>query len=51
VKTWLAFEQVVLQGIPPIEVARELGMSVNAVFIAKSRVVQHLRQEERGLLD
>ena len=38
-KTWLAFQQVALQGIPVDEVARDLGMTANAVFIAKSRVV------------
>jgi RNA polymerase sigma-70 factor, ECF subfamily len=51
VRTWIAFQQVALQGIPVDDVARELGMSVNAVFIAKSRVVHQLRQEGRGLLD
>lgn len=50
-RTWLAFEQVALQGMPPDDVARDLGMSVNAVFIAKSRVLHQLRQEGRGLLD
>jgi RNA polymerase sigma-70 factor, ECF subfamily len=49
--TWRAFRRVVLEGAPPAAVAAELGTSVNAVCIAKSRVLQRLRQEARGLLD
>jgi hypothetical protein len=33
------------------EVARTLELTVNAVFIAKSRVLQLLRQEGQGLID
>ena len=50
-KTWEAFQRVALEGDAVDEVAEELGMSVNAVFIAKSRVVHQLRQEGQGLLD
>jgi RNA polymerase sigma-70 factor (ECF subfamily) len=50
-KTWLAFQRVALEAIPVDQVASELGMTVNAVFIAKSRVVHLLRQEGQGLLD
>jgi RNA polymerase sigma-70 factor (ECF subfamily) len=49
--TWRAFRRLVLDGIPASEVAAELGLSVNAVLIAKSRVLQRLRQEARGLID
>jgi RNA polymerase sigma-70 factor (ECF subfamily) len=49
--TWQAFRRVVLDGAPPAAVAADLGLSVNAVLIAKSRVLQRLRQEARGLLD
>lgn len=49
--TWQAFRRVVLDGAKPDAVAAELGLSVNAVFIAKSRVLQRLRQEARDLLD
>jgi RNA polymerase sigma factor (sigma-70 family) len=49
--TWSAFERVALHGIPAETVAAELGMTVNAVFIAKSRVLARLRQEGEGLLD
>ena len=49
--TWRAFERVALDGVSPDAAAAELGISVNAVFIAKSRVLTRLRQESRGLLD
>jgi RNA polymerase sigma-70 factor (ECF subfamily) len=49
--TWQAFRRVVLDGAKPDVVAAELGLSVNAVFIAKSRVLHRLRQEARELLD
>jgi RNA polymerase sigma-70 factor (ECF subfamily) len=50
-KTWQAFQRVVLEGAAVDAVARDLGMSVNAVFIAKSRVAHLLRQEGAGLVD
>jgi RNA polymerase sigma-70 factor (ECF subfamily) len=50
-KTWLAFQRVALEGVPVDQVAQELGLTVNAVFIAKSRVVRLLRLEGNGLLD
>jgi RNA polymerase sigma-70 factor (ECF subfamily) len=46
-----AFRRVVLEGAPAATVAAELGISVNAVFIAKSRVLGRLREEGRGLLE
>jgi RNA polymerase sigma-70 factor (ECF subfamily) len=49
--TWLAFRRVVLEGARPDAVAAEMGLTVNAVFIAKSRVLQRLRAESRGLID
>jgi RNA polymerase sigma-70 factor (ECF subfamily) len=49
--TWRAFERVVLEGAKPAAVAAELGTTVNAVFIAKHRVLRGLRQAGRGLLD
>jgi len=45
-----AFRRLMLQGESPAEVAAALGISTNAVFIAKSRVVRELRREARGLL-
>jgi len=49
--TWQAFRRVVLEGARADAVAAELGITVNAVFIAKSRVLQRLREEGRVLLD
>jgi RNA polymerase sigma-70 factor (ECF subfamily) len=49
--TWQAFRRVALEGAAPDAVAAELGLSANAVCIAKSRVLQRLRQEARGLVD
>ncbi len=41
--TWLAFWHVVMERRSPADVARELGLSRNAVYIARSRVLQRLR--------
>lgn len=50
-QTWRAFQRLVCEGAKAAEVAAELGMSVNAVLIAKSRVLSCLKRESRGLLD
>ena len=49
--TWLAFYRVAIEGNRPDQVATELGISVNTVFIAKSRVLSRLRQEAEGLVE
>jgi RNA polymerase sigma-70 factor (ECF subfamily) len=49
--TWRAFCRVALDGLPARTVAAEVGLSVNAVLIAKSRVLARLRLEARGLVD
>jgi RNA polymerase sigma-70 factor (ECF subfamily) len=49
--TWLAFCRYVLEGEPPVHVAKELGLSMNSVIVAKSRVLKRLRQELRGLVE
>lgn len=49
--TWKACWEFVVMGRPAVEVARELGISENAVYIAKSRVLRRLRQELEGLWD
>jgi RNA polymerase sigma-70 factor (ECF subfamily) len=49
--SWQAFRLAVLEDRPTAEVAAELGISVNAVRIAKSRVLRRFRQEITGLLD
>jgi RNA polymerase sigma-70 factor (ECF subfamily) len=48
--TWKACWECVVAGRPAAEVAAELGMSVEAVYTAKSRVLRRLRQELQGLL-
>ena len=49
--TWRAFRLLVLEGLPTRDVAESLGLSANAVRIAKSRVLARLRREAEGLLD
>jgi RNA polymerase sigma-70 factor (ECF subfamily) len=48
--TWKSFRLLVLEERPAADVAESLGLSVNAVLIAKSRVLRRLRQEGRGLI-
>lgn len=49
--TWTAFRRQVVDGLQANEVARELGISVNAVLLAKSRVLRKIREEAAGLID
>ena len=49
--TWHAFEATVRDGRPAPEVAAELGLSTNAILIAKSRVLKRLRVKAAGLID
>jgi RNA polymerase sigma-70 factor (ECF subfamily) len=46
-----AFRRVVLDEVRPAQVAEELGVSVNVVLLAKSRILQHLRAVGKGLLE
>jgi RNA polymerase sigma-70 factor (ECF subfamily) len=50
-RTWQAFHAVVLQGEPPATVAVRLNTSVNAILLAKSRVLHRLRQAAEGLVE
>ena len=50
-ETWRAFELLVVEGNSTSDVATNLGMTPNAVRLAKSRVLRRLRQEIQGLLD
>jgi RNA polymerase sigma-70 factor (ECF subfamily) len=50
-KTWQSFRRQVIDEIPADQVAAELQMTINAVLIAKSRVLSRLRLEARGLID
>jgi RNA polymerase sigma-70 factor (ECF subfamily) len=43
--TWRAFELVWLADRPAPQVAREIGVSVEKVYVAKSRVLKRLREE------
>ena len=49
-KTWHAFQRFALGDESAETVAAALGITVNAVFIAKSRVLAALRREGAGLL-
>jgi RNA polymerase sigma-70 factor (ECF subfamily) len=43
--TWSAFEGVWLESRPAAEVARELDVPLDAIYVAKSRVLKRLREE------
>ena len=43
--------RVVVDGCTPSDVADELGVSVNSVYLAKSRVMRRLREELGDLFD
>jgi RNA polymerase sigma-70 factor (ECF subfamily) len=49
--TWQAFRRLVIDGMPAEIVAAELGLTVNAALIAKSRVLSHLRRNAEGLIE
>ena len=48
--TWAAFRRFAVDGIPAAKVAEEMGLSVNAVLQAKSRILKRLREEAGELL-
>ena len=49
-RTWQAFDGVTAAERPAADVAAELGLTVGAVYMAKSRVLKRLREELDGLL-
>ena len=49
--TWKACWEMVVSGRPAAHVAAELGLTVGAVYAAKVRVLNRLREELQGLLD
>lgn len=49
--TWMAFWRVVVQERDAEETANELGISINAVYLAKSRVLRRLRREFVSLIE
>jgi RNA polymerase sigma-70 factor, ECF subfamily len=46
-----AFRRLALEGAKGADAAQELGLSVAAVYVAKSRVLQRIREEAEGLID
>ncbi len=50
-KTWQAFWHVAVDDRTPADVAAELDMTVNSVYLAKSRVLRRLREELGDLFD
>jgi RNA polymerase sigma-70 factor (ECF subfamily) len=51
VQTWDAFWKVAVDGRIPSDVAADMGVSVNVVYLAKSRVLRRLREEFATLID
>ena len=49
--TWKAFQQTAIENQPASDVARELQLTTNAVFIARSRVIRRLRELAAGLVE
>jgi RNA polymerase sigma-70 factor (ECF subfamily) len=49
-RTWQAFWRVAVEGHAPADVAADLGLSVNAVYLAKARLLRRLRDEFGDLL-
>jgi RNA polymerase sigma-70 factor (ECF subfamily) len=49
-RAWRVFQRIALDGASPQTVAEEMGMTVNAVTLTKSRLMRRLRQEARGLI-
>jgi RNA polymerase sigma-70 factor (ECF subfamily) len=49
--TWKACWEYVVAERPAAEVAAELGISIDLVYSAKSRVLRRLRQELEGLME
>jgi RNA polymerase sigma-70 factor (ECF subfamily) len=50
-RTWQAFWRTAIEGGSAPEVAAELSMSAGAVRVAKSRVLQRLREELGDLIE
>jgi RNA polymerase sigma-70 factor, ECF subfamily len=49
--TWQAFYRVTIEKTEPARVAADLGLTVNAVFVAKSKVLAKLREEASEFID
>lgn len=49
--TWQMFWAVVVEDRAPAEVAETLGLTINAVYLAKARVLRRLRDDYGNFLD
>ena len=49
--TWQGFWETVVNGRPTAEVAGELGVTPNAIYLARGRILSRLRAELADLLD
>lgn len=49
--TWQAFRKHAMNGENASTVAEELGISLNSVLLAKSRLTRRIREEVRGMVD
>jgi len=50
-RLWQCCWELTVNGLSAAEIGRKLGMSESAVYVAKFRVIRHLRQELADLLD
>lgn len=50
-RTWAAFQQLMVQGQSAAEVAAALGMTENAVYLVRNRVLTRLRREIDGFVE
>jgi RNA polymerase sigma-70 factor, ECF subfamily len=50
-RTWKAFWQHAIENRPAADVAAEFGTSANAIYLARGRVLQRLREELAGFMD
>lgn len=49
--TWTAFRRCTLDGESPAAVAADLGITLNAILVGKSRILKRLREEAAGLVE
>jgi RNA polymerase sigma-70 factor, ECF subfamily len=43
--TYMAFVLYAIDSLPPADVAKQLNISINAVYVAKNRMLKHLKDE------
>jgi len=47
-RSWQAFWRVTVDGLPAADVANALGITANAVYVARSRILRRLRETLSG---